>query len=263
MHEGAHCSNFLFGGRTVTVSDREGLLTPSSIIVDTQSLPKASVMRSEGGVIQTDSYAIELSRGVDLRLPRGLELDSVACATTIAPHIEARDRSISTALQVLLGKATIPEGLDGFMARRQAAKIADSRKLSELAKGLLGLGYGLTPSGDDFLVGVAMVLNLRGENVSQITGAVLPYPNLFSRTMLVDALDGHYAAPVGALGASMALGIGVDKSAAHLLRMGQTSGCDTLAGVWFALNNVRGGTILPFKAPSSSNQTAPIVSGLI
>jgi hypothetical protein len=235
LHQDRQASNFLFGDRTVTVSSSKGILTPSSIVVDTDSLPKASIGRFEGDTFQTESYSIRLQRPIDLSLPRGMKFDVKSCEKAICPFVQVRNRSISTALLVNLGKASAPSGQEGYMVKRQASVLSESNSLKELANGLLGLGYGLTPSGDDFLVGIILVKNLLGEDLSSVQEVASRYANYFSRTMLLDALDGHYSTHVGALGAAMVLGINVERYANSLIGVGHCSGSDTLAGVWYAL----------------------------
>jgi hypothetical protein len=214
------------------------MLTPSSIIVCIDRLPEARYGFFEGGIFKTDSYSVSLEKAVDMSLVRVGQLDVGSCDRIIRPMVQVKDRSITTALLYCMGEAELPSGLDEFMVKKQAAILSTSQCLSELAGGLMGLGYGLTPSGDDFLVGIALVMNLTGKDVSSIRQAVSQYPNPFSRTMLLDALEGHYSAPVRALGAAMLLGEDIDRRALDLIGVGHSSGSDTLAGVWYALSGM-------------------------
>jgi hypothetical protein len=220
----------------VTVSYNKGILTPSSIVVDVDSLPKASIGHFGGDTFQTESYSIRLQKPIDLSLPMGMSFDVHSCEQAIRPFVQIRDRNISTALLVNQGKANAPSGQEGFMVKRQASVLSGTRTLKELANGLLGLGYGSTPSGDSFLVGIILVKNLLGESLSSVREVVSHYTNFVSRTMLIDAMEGHYSALVGALGAAMVLGINVDRHASSLISVGQSSGSDTLAGIWYALS---------------------------
>jgi hypothetical protein len=56
--------------------------------------------------------------------------------------------------------------------------------------------------------------------------------------MLLDAMDGHYSAHVGALGAAMVLGTFVERHANALINVGNSSGSDTLAGIWYSLSKM-------------------------
>jgi hypothetical protein len=235
LHRGRHAANFLFGERTVTLSTYAEVLSPSTIIVDASELPEASLAHFAEDGFQTDRFRVELRRSIDLSLKVRLGTDPSDCAETIAPFVTVREHSISTALLLNRGHAVAVKGLEGFVVRKQAEIISGSNGLRELAHGLLGLGYGLTPSGDDFLVGITLVMNLLGRDAVGIRDEVLGYDNRFSRTMLLDALDGHYSSPVLALGSAMARGEGLEARAAELLGFGHSSGSDTLAGVLYAL----------------------------
>ncbi len=62
------------------------------------------------------------------------------------------------------------------------------------------------------------------------------YENDFSRTALLDTIDGHYALPVKKLGDSLRGRGELKLSVRDLFDFGSTSGMDILAGVWFALD---------------------------
>jgi hypothetical protein len=236
LHQGRNSSNFLFGDRTVTVSSRSVALSPSSVIVDTSTLPEAKIGFFKAGSFRTESYSVKLGKSTDMSLKKGMSLDVPFCKRAIRPHVQVKERSISTALLVHLGEVEAPSGLEGFVVRRQADILTQSKSDSELASGLIGLGYGLTPSGDDFLVGMSLVKHLLDHDLSSIRRVALQYPNWFSRTMLLDAVDGHYSTSVKAMGEAMANRDNIDRRASELLGLGHSSGSDTLAGVWYALS---------------------------
>ncbi len=236
LHQGRYSSNFLFGDRTVTVSSRSEALSPSSVIVDTSILLDAKIGFFEADSFKTDSYSVKLGKPKDMSLKKEMSLDVHSCKRAIRQHVQVKERSISTALLVHLGEAEAPSGLEGFVVRKQAYVLTRSKSDSELANGLIGLGYGLTPSGDDFLVGMSLVKHLLGHDLSPFRRVALQYPNWFSRTMLLDAMDGHYSTSVRAIGEAMTKRGDIDRRAFELLGLGHSSGSDTLAGVWYALS---------------------------
>ncbi len=102
---------------------------------------------------------------------------------------------------------------------------------------LLGLGPGLTPAGDDLLVGWAMGLAVGGPRASRFRGA-LAEPLLeaaktrtgwLSRAFLATALSGH-AAPTPRAFVSSPDGA----AAIEVARLGSTSGADLLGGYLLA-----------------------------
>jgi hypothetical protein len=118
---------------------------------------------------------------------------------------------------------------------------------------LLGLGGGLTPSGDDALVGVLAALDLarearpealslRGSLAEALTTQAAQRTTRLSAQMLAAAAAGLYAEPVLALLA--ALGDGApstgspEQAAAALLALGHHSGADTLRGMAAALGRL-------------------------
>jgi hypothetical protein len=121
----------------------------------------------------------------------------------------------------------------------------------ELAS-LVGLGVGLTPSGDDVLVGALAGLDLASECNSgarllrQALVESLPVPleartTRLSAQMLRAAADGLYAEPVLDVLHALAGGGGspapVERAAAALARLGHRSGRDTLLGIAAALSH--------------------------
>jgi hypothetical protein len=112
--------------------------------------------------------------------------------------------------------------------------------------GLVGLGIGLTPAGDDFLAGHLAASLLSGDAGGERGILVETLPGLArGRTtdagarMLAAACGDEFAAPVIRLVESLARpGNGVLGAARDLLALGGTSGADTLAGVLFSAGTV-------------------------
>lgn len=229
---------FLFGDRVVTLTNREGVVSPSSIVVDVEEIPDVDSATIADGIFDAGRFTVALCEAMDLSLEPCGELDVRSCLGILAPFIVEKRMGISTSLLMHLGRAEAPGGIEGRMARKQASLFDGSPGLSELARGLLGLGYGLTPSGDDFIVGMVLAHEVAGSSAREIRSIVEAYDSPFSRTILLDALDGHYALPVKKLGDAM-LGNGDLLSAASLLtHFGHSSGSDILSGVWFTLSDL-------------------------
>jgi hypothetical protein len=103
---------------------------------------------------------------------------------------------------------------------------------------LAGLGNGLTPAGDDFIVGVALAAwaGLYGKGtVDQITTLIqtaTPRTNLLSAAYLRSATQGECIAPWHTLFAALLLSDAeVTRMATKsLMSIGHSSGCDGLAG---------------------------------
>ena len=107
---------------------------------------------------------------------------------------------------------------------------------------LLGLGGGLTPAGDDLLVGALAALAWLGAagDFSRLAAAAEPrleQTGLISRAFLRRALEREFSQPVLALFSALDGGSEQDllQTAARLCSVGHTSGSDLLGGVLWAL----------------------------
>jgi len=106
------------------------------------------------------------------------------------------------------------------------------------AKRLAGLGNGLTPAGDDFLLGVSLAVwaglygKDRAEQVAKLIETACPLTTLLSAAYLRSAAQGECIAPWHTLFAALLLSDAeVTRMAAKsLMSIGHSSGCDGLAG---------------------------------
>ena len=129
----------------------------------------------------------------------------------------------------------------------------DVAGVGEAARGLAGLGPGLTPSGDDTLGGFAGVLALlstqlsvdavpRSHLASIIVNAARPRTTKLSVTLLEHAARGEMAEQVGELLTALALPVEESEAVLHaadrVLAYGACSGGDTLLGLLLGLRVV-------------------------
>lgn len=129
----------------------------------------------------------------------------------------------------------------GALARACAAGRAAGA--APAAAALLGLGPGLTPSGDDFVGGAFFARRLLGmsEGWAAVAGdvrrAAAARTHPVSAALLGDLLDGEGWAPLHDLAAALAAGDGAAGVAAarRLAGLGHSSGWDLLAGLLGAL----------------------------
>lgn len=133
-----------------------------------------------------------------------------------------------------------------FDAVRDAMACQDFRAFEAAAMRVLGLGHGLTPSGDDFVGGILFALNSAPVPAwrtdlpvlkSRLRAAAKTATNVISAALLDDLMDGaSYRAlheTMAALDSENAMKI---EAACNLLfRLGASSGSDILAGVLLAL----------------------------
>jgi hypothetical protein len=163
------------------------------------------------------SFLLDCLRGIlpkggfsDLMLPGGNNWSSFPCAVEAAKILAAARRSLS--------QQNWPQA---------------ARQLSSL----VGLGEGLTPSGDDFLYGllaacslaVSPVSNSLGQALRSLLPACLNKTNLISAGFLRCAVEGLFSRPVLAL----AQGTCLSDAQTAFASIGHSSGADTLSGIIF------------------------------
>ncbi len=128
----------------------------------------------------------------------------------------------------------------------------DTGTILGAADRLVGLGEGLTPSGDDFLGGLLFTLRyvsgaccgrspLDWDAIDGWVRKVEPWTSAISHAMLSDLASGHGPEPLHEVICAIAAGAPPDRialPAARLIEVGQTSGWDMLAGVAAGLDVV-------------------------
>jgi hypothetical protein len=181
--------------------------------------------------------------------PCHLEARSVAAVRDGAARLAAAVRSLGVpaGFGARLVVAALPFPLAGAADRADALAEAcrrdDATSAATAARGLLGLGPGLTPSGDDF-VGAAFFARLRlaaggaGDLVAwqaaaaDVRAAAARLTHPLSAALLDDLLDGQTWQPLHALTHTLARAddAGACDAARRLVRLGHSSGWDLLAG---------------------------------
>jgi len=126
---------------------------------------------------------------------------------------------------------------------------------------LIGLGHGLTPSGDDFLAGMIMGLAKMGRSSTALSLAAMMLHEAAERTTQV-SFSFYQAMAEGQICQSHKffldyLGNDLSRTGRHLLtdvtRYGATSGWDTIAGICFGIS------LEPIAAPASQHIPGAIV----
>jgi hypothetical protein len=128
------------------------------------------------------------------------------------------------------------------LSHLRAGRAGDVVELAEGARRLAGLGAGLTPAGDDFLVGLMLRAWLEHPDPESFCRALAeasaPWTTVLSAALLRAAARGECAAAWHALLVTLDTGISdsVERSAQRILAHGATSGADALAGFLWDIN---------------------------
>ena len=177
-------------------------------------VPGMLIGRSDFDWRQAESVALEMPRGP---VAFGAEaLPGPECARALGSGAGRRAR----------------EALERGLAEKDFGTFADA------AWALIGLGEGLTPAGDDCVVGALAAIHrlapawLTGNRQprDRVVDAARHRTTDVARDFLLEALDGRFAEPVLAL-LTAPSGGRAESAARELLAMGVTSGADTLCGI--------------------------------
>jgi hypothetical protein len=131
----------------------------------------------------------------------------------------------------------------------RACRVRDMTRAVKAGRALVGLGPGLTPSGDDFLGGLFFVahhlqvtyreeLDWNRQPIDNLVSWARTQTNPISHSILCDHAHGHAAEPLHDLVAAMLTGKDLDAilmDVRRLLEIGSTSGWDMFAGTMTGL----------------------------
>ncbi len=250
-------------GRIVTLGSAGLARGPLAIVLqetyDFQAAPLAlgGLVHLRGGRLQAGTISVDLAEAsVWNPTPPSADMPewSPADATSIRLLVEgellagAPDESVASLLGERSGPravllASLAYGLEtihGFLSDRVNAPCVSAAVAAHIA----GLGPGLTPSGDDLLVGIMIAVTVwpgigRGHHPGEVrnvlAGAALPCTTRISGAYLDAARCGWAAEPWhDLLRALTGPPDGIRTTARRLLRIGETSGADALTGFCWA-----------------------------
>nr|WP_314463524.1 DUF2877 domain-containing protein [uncultured Clostridium sp.] len=152
------------------------------------------------------------------------------CTIFVSSCVKDQENNLETELVTAAAKHRLT-ACNTFM------QTADYEKATEELVSLIGLGVGLTPSGDDFLCGVLAGLILTGNSDQPFTsvlkeriGANLNKTNDISRTFLQCALSSHFSKPIK----DLVFPASPEDILASFEAVGHSSGIDSLCGIYYA-----------------------------
>lgn len=243
------CSNHGTGGRWSTdamecgdrTEARRGVLRIGRSIVLDGSKLKGWSPETHSGPVSAAGLKTGLSRMI---------FHARACAPPdglgmLIPGLAGKRRNSVRLGTAGLIAAAVPaiEALEAWLSVVRADGSAAHPAFPSAARGLTGLGPGLTPSGDDFLGG--LMIGLRDLGMAGIAGAIWLglQPDLTSRTNLISIA--HLEAAAAGMGHSAVHALflalrgeatsAIDRAMTDISSIGHCSGWDTLAGLALAV----------------------------
>lgn len=185
---------------------------------------------------------------------------STQLAAWLAQH--ASQRGITPVLAALNASDPLPlsrlhrrvfDGLTPIHTKRSVS----TASILQMATQLIGLGEGLTPSGDDLIVGFLAVLHMAGQNSLILSWPELIVPCLtntpdLSGAFLRCAQEGHFSEPLVRLVLALYDVESPDWTAyaARLARVGHSSGVDAMVGIAIASRVLSADGVNPPSQPN-------------
>lgn len=242
--------NVIFDRQLLSIQARGTIASPISLISNLDEAALGALCFQRGMEISVFEKSIHPSRQM---------LDMTHCGIWNAELSEDRAGAVDAKYIENCLSALMPTG--GFadlmlpdgslwkqrLAAKEAAELLDSATASTRAGDvsgaanklceLIGLGEGLTPSGDDFLCGVLAAAYLFGGNASELCGVLRPriterlsQTNDISAAFLKCACAGQFSRPI----IELQQNVDLERSHKNFSAIGHSSGADTLSGILYA-----------------------------
>ncbi|HEY9089450.1 MAG TPA: DUF2877 domain-containing protein [Anaerolineaceae bacterium] len=218
----------------------------------TRAALRGGILRFESAALSVDLRAARVwdRRVSHLRLqPDTAALQAAWAAAWQLLNAEQRRKNADLIAEILLqpgARSLLSQRVGALLGPLlRAAADLDAKLAVDHARGLIGLGPGVTPSGDDFLIGfLAALWSIAGdaperENFLRAFGAGLvaaaQHTSEISRTYLFHAARGQFSSAVFDLVAAFALQGEISSAVQAAVHVGHTSGMDTVTGFLLAV----------------------------
>ncbi|VXD06260.1 conserved hypothetical protein [Enterobacterales bacterium 8AC] len=241
------CNLFTSQGRMISLQAQNMPLAPRSVILPLDDLRQVV---EQGGVLfllhdntlALNHLLLELTAGESLstRLDNVLPQQDLPRLTAAIGHFLARNPPVGGMYDILRGgDGQTLSHISPALAHLQAWLIeADMALCVDISlRQLVGFGIGLTPSADDFILGILLVLDSCRADKYQTLSSLLP--SLLTRTtdisaaMLANGCAGHYSHHFSRLVTAPIDDI--EQTLKQVAEYGHSSGHDMLCGAHFAL----------------------------
>lgn len=254
-----HTVNFLFEGDLVNIQPEGVPLTPLSIRLALDQDSFAALPLRRGDCAETGPEGLFIGKR-RFYLQRAQQFDPVL-------HSRCGTERAAEGLDPMAGALSSGDGRSGFgdlicqvrtgsrhpcsrsaeyaretmTALVEAARMGDWERASRSAADLIGLGEGLTPSGDDFCIGLLAGLELLRDDpaAAMWRRQLLPFlqgvwngTNCISMAFLKKAGERRFSQPILELGLALERRQVLQPAINGLLQVGHSSGSDTLGGIW-------------------------------
>jgi hypothetical protein len=236
-------------GELFTIAARDVDNAPNTLIVDAaQFAPSkleagAFVASAAGELTIAPSFAIQLDTAIEWHATL---TPYPADASTLPANLAQLERQLADAASSHGQHPSALAATTASLLERRAAALcaalcrADMQSATAQGKAMLGLGPGLTPSGDDFLVGLFAVLHIPrspAESLKEVCAGIVEdlehRTNAVSAAALKAAARGRVRESIAALLTAVTTGRceSVTTASRAVLAIGSTSGRDIVTGI--------------------------------
>ncbi len=251
LSEFEHVLNLWDGKNVLSLQTGRTPLTPLSLVLQWEDFRAASAAlerdwgcSADGGLLRGEGWAIDAreARTFRCRFPGRRERcprESLLCAAKAAQALAKPD----SLCRLVIPPQDASRGPFFDAVQTSALELLEQGRPEEL----VGLGGGLTPAGDDFLVGCLAFLHRYGsERALEVLRDALYEKHrrttALSQAFVVRAMEGEFSVPVLAFFAAMERG-GQEEiltCTAQLCAIGHTSGSDLLGGILYTAKQFEG-----------------------
>lgn len=250
--------NLQFDNTLLAIQAQQSVLSPLSLITNLEGAEISRLGIQPGMTVSVAGSSISVRQIKDLEfsfshaLITSLSLPDTECfGTYLTERIaKALDLSEGNGFSALFQNANRHQPFQDPVIQYASRQMDTCRSLcltgayqnaAEALGRLIGLGIGLTPSGDDFLCGVLAGLRIHGgsdtcfyHTLSTEIQTHLKDTNDISRAFLDCALKGWFSLPVIRLKNPLS----PEEILADFSRIGHSSGLDTLSGILYTLSYI-------------------------
>jgi len=248
---------------TMLISDHYEL--PQGIRLATKNLSLQSLAighqaASRGGMLRFDSSPLSIDlRGAqiwrcrvrDLNMDMSLPTIQKAWSTALnfltkGQRLKSTEIIADDLFQIDTGSALSQRMSRPVMGLIAAAEQFDIKGSIHAAEKMIGLGPGVTPSGDDILIGfLAGLWSMAGQNQTQLSFIrsfgneiiqIAKQTSEISRTYLYHAAHGQFSSSLSTLAEAISTGNGVEQATQEVMRVGHSSGMDSVTGLLVGLS---------------------------
>lgn len=235
--------NIKVDGQLININSKHDFLSSFGLMTSKATIEEALKYCESGNVVVIKNHEVLLfgrDKEVKISLAHAktvnLEIPKVSAMNILKTKVLEKLESLK--LIEKIGMENSPE-LEKIMGYLSESALEDVEMNEDLMKHLIGRGKGLTPSGDDFLIGYTMILKSTEEDQhwsSQLGKMIQNKSTDVSLAYYKALLDGHLSSYLKDFLQSLQRldQPNIEKSILSIIGYGHTSGYDTLFGVYIA-----------------------------